>query len=66
MSLISHYARGFDINEIKAILDLDDDKMESGLNHIFSVLNVQRKDVAGDQIATTIAFLNQCIALDTQ
>ena len=54
------------IDEIKAILDLDDDKMESGLNHIFSVLNVQRKDVAGDQIATTIAFLNQCIALDTQ
>ena len=66
LSLISHYARGFDINEIKSILDLDDDKMESGLNHIFSVLNVQRKDVAGDQIATTIAFLNQCIALDTQ
>ena len=66
LSLISHYARGFDINEIKAILDLDDVKMESGLNHIFSVLNVQRKDVAGDQITTTIAFLNQCIALDTQ
>ena len=66
LSLISHYARGFDTNEIKSILNLDDDTMQSGLNHILSNLNVQRKNMVDDQIATTIAFLNQCIALDAQ
>ena len=66
LSLISHYARGFDINEIKSILNLDDDTMESGLNHIFFKQKAANKNLAGLEIGRALVRPDQCMALDAK
>jgi DNA-binding NarL/FixJ family response regulator len=64
LSVISLYSRGFEKSEMRSRLEISSDQLDQCLSDIFTHLGIDQSDEQGNQVATTISFLNRCVALD--
>ena len=64
LSVISLYSRGFEKSEMGSMLEISSDQLDQRLSDVFTHLGIDQSDEQGNQVATTISFLNRCVALD--
>ena len=65
LAVISLYSRGFERSEIESMLEMNSDQLDKNLSDVFTHLEIDQSDEQGNQVATTISFLNRCVALDS-
>ena len=46
------------------MLEMNSDQLDKNLSDVFTHLEIDQSDEQGNQVATTISFLNRCVALD--
>ena len=64
LSVVSLYSRGFEKSEMGSMLEISSDQLDQRLSDVFTHLGIDQSDEQGNQVATTISFLNRCVALD--
>jgi len=47
------------------MLEISSDQLDQRLSDVFTHLGIDQSDEQGNQVATTISFLNRCVALDS-
>ena len=65
LDVIRLYSRGFETSEMESMLEIRSDRLDQNLSDVFTHLEINQSDEQGSQVATTISFLNRCVALDS-
>lgn len=65
LDVIRLYSRGFETSEMESTLEISSDRLDQNLSDVFTHLEINQSDEQGSQVATTISFLNRCVALDS-